>query len=339
MSGLSSKLYRVFFIVIGGFSMLVFSCADRGKKYVDVSSNIKALDLEYPYKVVTTTGFVHELVDAIAGEFAEVVQLIPEGVDPHTYIPTRSDIVDVYYADVVIYSGLHLEGGMYNVFKRMENKRVLYPVGESVEHPLLEQGLGEKANIDDPHIWMDVVLWMKAGAKLAEVFGMLDPKNAAAYQYNAGVYIKKMAMLNDEMNAMFQTIPKRQRILITSHDAFQYFGNRYDFQVYGIQGISTIAEASLKHIGNLIDIIERNEIRSVFIESTISPKYIYALIEGAESRGVIVEEGGSLFADSLGLKGSDEDTYLGMMRYNAMLITDALGGESGRNENSESSGQ
>ncbi len=281
----------------------------------------------YPFKAVTTVGMITDLVRNIAGDKAEVVGLIGEGIDPHLYKPTRNDVVALSRADIVFYNGLMLEGKMADVLVRIARKgKPVYAVTDTI----LEEGqyvITDDSQHYDPHVWMDVGGWMMAAEVVADALADFDPANADYYRDNAAAYIGELERLDAYVTEIIDTIPQGQRVLVTAHDAFNYMGRAYGLEVRGIQGISTESEAGVKDIEALLDFIVRNGIPAVFVESSVSDKNIRALVEGAEARGHSLVIGGELFSDAMGPGGTYEGTYIGMIDHNATAITVALGGE------------
>ena len=280
----------------------------------------------YPYKITCTVGMITDIVRQVVGDKAEVVGIIGEGVDPHVYSATRSDMAKLLRADVIFYCGLMLEGKMTDTLVKVGRKRPVYAVTELIDEKLLlspEEFRGHH----DPHVWMDASLWKKCTERVASTLGEFDPSNAAAYRANYTRYAKQIDLLHEYARRIASTVPMERRVLITAHDAFNYFGRAYGIEVRGIQGISTESEAGIKDINTLVDLIVKRDIRAVFVETSVSPKNVKALIEGAASRGKTVRIGGSLFSDAMGAARSYEGTYIGMIDHNVTTIVRALGGE------------
>ena len=283
--------------------------------------------MSYPYTIVTTVGMVNDVVARVAGNKATVTNIIGEGVDPHLYKPTTSDVKKLLAANVVFYSGLVLEGKMADTLvKAATSVRHVFAVTELLdEQYLLEPP--EFAGHYDPHVWMDVQAWSKAVEAVSTALAGYDPANADTYRANAETYRRQLARLDTYARDTIASIPERSRVLITAHDAFNYFGRAYGIEVQGIQGISTESEAGLKRINELVDTIMDRDIRAVFIETSVPPKNVEALIEGARSRGRAVRIGGELFSDAMGTPGTYEGTYIGMIDHNATTVARALGGD------------
>ncbi len=279
-----------------------------------------------PYKIVATIGMVADIVRQVAGDKAEVAGIIGEGVDPHLYRPTARAVKTLQRADVVFYSGLMLEGKMGDMLVRLARKRPVYAVTELIDPTYLLEPAGMQGHYD-PHVWMDVNAWLKAVEAVAQSLGDYDPPNQAYYLANAKAYTQQLAALHEYAKKSIASIPDTKRVLITAHDAFNYFGRAYRIQVEGIQGLSTESEAGLEDINRLVDLIVDRGVGAVFVESSVPDKNVRALIEGAAARGKEVVIGGKLFSDAMGAGGAYEGTYIGMIDHNVTVITHALGGQ------------
>ncbi len=279
------------------------------------------------YTIVTTCGMVSDIVRMVAGYQARVVGLMGEGVDPHLYKPNRDDVARLLQADVVFYSGLMLEGRMTDTFLKVARKGTpVFAVTELLDEKFLLEPAEFKGHTD-PHVWMDVRAWMEAVSVVAKSLSEVDPPHAGYYSENAVRYSKELAKLDAYAKDVIGRIPKERRVLITAHDAFNYFGRAYGIEVKGIQGISTESEAGVADINKLVDFIVQRKIPAIFVESSVSDKNIRALVEGSQSRSHPVRIGGQLFSDAMGQPGTYEGTYLGMIDHNVTLIARALGAE------------
>lgn len=299
------------------------ACAPAGS---DASNPAKP---EGIYKVVGTVGMISDVVRQVAGDYAEVEGIIGEGVDPHLYKPTRSDVVKLSSADIVFYNGLLLEGKMTDVLVRVAtNGKPVRAVTEAILGQgdyLLEKDDGSEHT--DPHVWMDVRGWSTGVDVIADALSEYDPEHAAAYRANADAYKARLEALDRYAKRAMSTIPENQRVLITAHDAFQYMGRAYGLEVRGIQGISTESEAGVRDLEDLIEFIVSRNIPAVFVESSVADKNVRALVEGARARGHAVTIGGELFSDAMGTPGTYEGTYIGMIDHNVTTIVNALGGQ------------
>jgi manganese/zinc/iron transport system substrate-binding protein len=270
---------------------------------------------------------VADMARGVAGDHARVTALMGEGIDPHLYKPTRSDIEQLLGADIVFYNGLLLEGKMTDALVRAASSgRAVVAVTERIdETTLLEPE--EFAGHYDPHVWMDPRAWSSAVDVVRDVLIEENPANTDAFTANADAYRTHIADLDAYSERVLGTVPVDRRVLVTAHDAFNYFGRRYGFEVVGIQGLSTESEAGVRDIERLVDLLVSRQIPAVFVESTVSERNIRALIDGAGARGHAVTIGGSLFSDAMGAPGTYEGTYIGMIDHNVTTIARALGGD------------
>lgn len=283
--------------------------------------------LPTPYAIVTTCGMVTDIVREVAGTNAVVTGLMGEGVDPHLYKPTRDDVARLLKADVVFYSGLMLEGRMTDTFLKVSRRGTpVFAVTELLDEKFLLEP-PEMQGHTDPHVWMDVRAWMEAVRVVAKSLGDLDRPGAPGYSARAAEYLARLEKLDAYARKSIASIPVERRVLITAHDAFNYFGRAYGLEVRGIQGVSTESEAGVSDINKLVDSLVKQRIPAIFVESSVSDKNIKALIEGCKSRGHAVQIGGELFSDAMGRPGTYLGTYLGMIDHNVTLITRALGGD------------
>lgn len=277
--------------------------------------------------VVATTGMIGDVVRNVAGERAQVTQLMGAGVDPHLYRATRSDIAKMLGADIVFYNGLLLEGKLTDAFVRVATSgKPVFAVTELIEESYLLEP-EEFAGHYDPHVWMDPRAWAKAAEVVRDKLGERDAGNADAYRANAVRYLDEVTRLDGYAEEVLTSVPAERRVLVTAHDAFNYFGKRYDFEVLGVQGMSTESEAGLRRIEELVDLIIARRIPAAFVETTVPDRTVRALIAGADARGHQVAVGGSLFSDAMGAPGTYEGTYVGMIDHNVTTIARALGGQ------------
>lgn len=274
-------------------------------------------------KVTATIGMIADVVENVGGEHVDVDSLMGEGTDPHVYKASQGDIRKLNDAELIFYNGLHLEAAMAEVLDEMEDK-VTVAVGEELDPSLLLEGDVEAGEAYDPHIWFNVSYWMQVTEVIRDTLKDADPDHADAYEANAEAYLAELEELHEYAKEHIATIPEQSRVLVTAHDAFGYFGEAYGIEVRGLQGISTASEAGVKDVTDLRDFLIDNEIKAIFVESSISSKNIEAVIEGAEAEGYTIEIGGELFADAMGEKGTEEGTYIGMVRHNVDTIVGAL---------------
>jgi manganese/zinc/iron transport system substrate-binding protein len=273
--------------------------------------------------VVATTGMIADMVRSIGGDAIRLTQLISAGVDPHLYKPIRDDIVAIVHSKIVFYNGLKLEGRMADVLgSPTKSDRVHVALSDALDPIDLVGEPGTDAI--DPHIWMDVALWSKTIPLIRDTLAMRIPERKVQFEQASDEILQQLISLDEYGVQAMQGIPTRQRVLISSHDAFQYFGRRYGLRVEGVQGISTVSEAGLKRIPELIELISKNTVPAVFKESSVAGKMIDAVIEGAADRGLKLKIGKELYSDALGPAGSGADSYLGMMKHNFDSVAHAL---------------
>ncbi len=274
-------------------------------------------------KVVTTTSMLTDLVKNIGGDLIEVNGLMGAGVDPHLYKASEGDVNKLFQADIIFYNGLHLEGKLVDVFEKMAKTKLTVSLGGSLDKNEL---IGSEYFVSnyDPHVWFNIQFFKQFGDRVAETLAANDPVNAKKYQENTALYQDKLDALEIEVKAIIATLPKEKRILVTAHDAFNYFGKAYGFNVVGLQGLSTATEAGVQDVRRLSQFIIDNKVKAVFIESSVPRRTIEALQEAVLSKNHDVGIGGSLYSDALGNAGTIEGTYVGMFRANVKTIVEAL---------------
>ncbi|MGQ9369156.1 metal ABC transporter solute-binding protein, Zn/Mn family [Azospirillum sp. ST 5-10] len=280
-----------------------------------------------PLRVVATTGMIADVVRAVAGDRAAVTQLMGAGVDPHLYKATRSDMAAMLNADMVFYNGLLLEGKMTDAFVRVATTgKPVYAVTERIGEDELIAPPGLEGH-HDPHVWMDPTAWMKAVDVVRDAFAERVPEAADTFRADAEAYRGRLVRLDAYARRVLGSVPAERRMLVTAHDAFNYFGRAYGFEVLGIQGLSTESEAGLQTIERIVGTLVERRIPAVFVETTIPERTVRALVAGAAARGHAVAVGGSLFSDAMGAPGTYEGTYVGMIDHNVTTIARALGGQ------------
>lgn len=275
-------------------------------------------------EIVCTTGMVADLVRNVGGEHVRVGQLMGEGVDPHLYKASPGDVRVLSRADMIFYSGLHLEGTMADVLKSLARRKPTFAVTAKLEETSPDRLLEVGEDYYDPHIWFDVSLWSEAAEYVGEVLAEADPDHAEDYRRNLEQYRDELSALHEYAREQIASIPEPQRVLVTAHDAFHYFGRAYGIEVEAIQGVSTESEAGVRKINELVDFLAERKIRAVFVETSVSDRNIRSLLEGASRRGHTVTIGGSLYSDAMGVEGTPEGTYVGMVRHNVDTIVSAL---------------
>ncbi len=277
-------------------------------------------------RIVATTGMVADAVRNVAGERAEVTALMGSGVDPHLYKASEGDLLRLGTADIVFYSGLHLEAKLADVLERMGDRVRARAVTDYMDHSRLSKPAAFEGQYD-PHVWFDVALWAQTIDVIRDTLIEMDPGSAALYRANADAYHQQLRELDDYVRQQAARIPAAQRVLITAHDAFNYFGRAYGFEVRGLQGVSTATEAGTGDVQGLARFIAERQIRALFIESSVPVRNVEAVQAAVRARGFEVRIGGELFSDAMGSAGTVEGTYVGMVRHNIDTIVNALLGE------------
>lgn len=275
-------------------------------------------------RVVTTTTMLTDLLREIGGDKISLEGLMGTGVDPHLYKASENDLTKLFEADVIFYNGLHLEGKLEDIFEKMKHQE---KTTIAVTDVLVKESLivsESFASNYDPHVWFNIDKWMTISSYVTLKLCELDPKNADFYRQNAGRYLDKLAELNAFVNTKIEELPKENRILVTAHDAFNYFGQAYDFQVVGLQGLSTVTEAGVQDMRQLTQFIIDNKVKAIFVESSVPRRTIEALQAAVKNNKHEVAIGGTLFSDALGNNGTEEGTYIGMFKYNVITIIEAL---------------
>lgn len=295
--------------------LILTGCAADNSAVVEDSGKIK---------VTTTIGMITDIVENIGGEHVEVSGLMKAGVDPHLYKASQGDIRKLDEADIIFYNGLHLEGKMVDIFEKMNKEKPTFAVTDNIDKSLLRSGAMAGGTEYDPHVWFNVQHWMKAAEKVRDELSAFDPEHAADYQMNAEAYLKQLQELDVYVKEQISTLPEQSRVLVTAHDAFGYFGEAYGMKVMGLQGLSTASEYGSKDVMKLRDFLVENQIKAVFVESSVPKKAIEAVVQGAKEKGHVLQIGGELFSDAMGEKGTEEGTYIGMVRHNVDTIVKAL---------------
>lgn len=303
------------------FFPLVFSaCTTAGEKsHLPLS--------ERTINTVTTTGMIADIIRNVGGGRVQVTALMGPGVDPHLYKASEGDVLRLQEADVIFYNGLHLEAQMADVLERLNEFGIkTVAVTDQIDRSLLQSPPEFQGNYD-PHVWFDVSLWMKAVEQVRDTLVELDPASRSTYESNAEEFLAELESLHQYVLDQAGTVPAEQRILITAHDAFNYFGRAYGFDVRGLQGISTEAQAGTADVQALANFIVEKQIPALFVESSVPRRNVEAVQAAVQAKGFEVNIGGSLFSDAMGSTDTPEGTYIGMVRYNIDTIVNALAGE------------
>ena len=273
--------------------------------------------------IVSTTTLLDDLSRRIGGDLYEYQSLMGPGVDPHIYKPTQGDLEKLQNADLVIYNGLHLEGKMGEVFKKMQRTISVVAVGDSLPKNMLINNT-EFEDGFDPHFWFDRDLWYMCAIRIAENMKYKWPDNAFKIDSNLNVFAEELFRMDVEIKTMIAELPVEKRVIITSHDALNYFARKYDFQVRSLQGSSTATELGLKDITAMVDFLVDNNIKAIFPENITGDQSLQAVIAGAAQRGHEVKMGEELFSDALGGPGSEAPDYFAMVLENTRRIVTAL---------------
>ncbi|WP_235040282.1 metal ABC transporter solute-binding protein, Zn/Mn family [Vreelandella profundi] len=280
---------------------------------------------ESPLNVATTIGMIADVAQEIGGQCVEVEAMMGPGVDPHLYQANASDVAMLRQAEQILYAGYSLEGQLGAVLENFSHNKPTLAVGPSGIDPA-ELMTSQDVYGIDPHLWMDVSLWAQTIPAISDAFTAARPECQASIETNAAKYEEQLNALHAWVAESIESIPERRRILVTAHDAFGYYGRAYGIEVEGIQGISTQTETGIADIRSMTDVVVEREVPAIFVESTINPRTIQAVIEAARQRGHEVAIGGELYSDAMGDANSADGTYIGMIYANTRHIVEALGG-------------
>ena len=315
-------MQRFYYIL---FTIIIFaSIGCDTKKQHDIFTSGKV-------RAVTTTGMITDIVRNVGGEKIQVIGMMGPGVDPHLYKPTAKDLQRLNSVHIIFYNGLHLEAKMGDVLAKMSGSTKTVAVSDGIDKAQLSSP-PEFEGQYDPHIWFDVALWMKAVEKVRDSLCELDPNSKTVYDNNAEQYLTQLTELHQYVKTQVERVPETQRVLVTAHDAFNYFGKAYGFEVRGLQGISTVSEAAISEVRDLAAFIAERRIPAIFVESSVASRSLEAVKAAVQSKGFDVQIGGELFSDAMGNKGTPEGTYIGMVRHNIDTIVKALTGETASKE-------
>ncbi len=305
-------------VVSGVFAAVLLGCGGAPADRVDG-----------PLQAVATTTIVGDVVGAIGGDDVHLEVLMGPGVDPHLYKPSAGDVRRMASAEAVFLNGLHLEGKMGEVLSEMDQRGVVtVSIAECIPESELLESTGYPG-LHDPHVWFDVGLWAQVADCTRDALVNVDPDNAEAYSARAASYKAELIALDDWVQQQVELVQPDRRVLVTAHDAFEYFGRAYGFEVRGLLGVSTASEAGTSDVQNLADFIADRRIPAVFVESSVPPRYVEALTEAVASRGFDVVIGGSLYSDALGDPDGPAGRYVGTVRSNVETIVGALAGDGG----------
>lgn len=306
------------FLFLFVVALVLVACTPAGGRQA-VDANV----MDERLNIVTTIGMITDMVENIGGDHVEVHGLMGAGIDPHLYVASEGDVELLQNADIIFYNGLFLEAQMDEILKQIAERKTAVAVAEGIDESQLLPWATYEDEFD-PHVWFDVQLWMQAAEAVRDTLVEVDATNAADYQANAERYLSELAELDTYVKEQAALVPAEQRVLITAHDAFHYFGRAYGFDVRGLQGISTAAEAGTADVRALADFIVERQIPAIFVESSVPVRNIEALQAAVRNRGYEVAIGGELFSDAMGSPGTPEGTYVGMVRHNVDTIVGAL---------------
>ncbi|WP_298507352.1 zinc ABC transporter substrate-binding protein [uncultured Kordia sp.] len=275
-------------------------------------------------QIVTTTTMITDMVEHIGGDAVVVNGLMGSGVDPHLYKASESVVSKLFNADVIIYNGLHLEGKLEDVFEKLrKQQKKTIAISDAIDKKGLISSEYFASNYD-PHIWFHIDYWKQATQFVIDELKKLDPDNAATFEKNGQAYIANLTNLATEISQKIETLPVEKRILVTAHDAFNYFGKLHNFEVVGLQGLSTATEAGVQDVQRLASFIIEKKVKAIFVESSVPRRTVEALQASVQASGHEVAIGGTLYSDALGDAGTEEGTYIGMYIYNVKTIVEAL---------------
>lgn len=311
-------------------NLIVSGAATLGALAVSIgfANRNRVTDEDDRIAVAATVGMITDVIRNIGGDQVAVTGLMGPGIDPHTYKPRASDITTLGDADIIFYGGLSLEGRMIETFEKIHKGGAIPAVAASEVVPEeMRIAHADGAYAWDPHVWFDVSLWTIVAEGITETLATEFPRHADTFRANMDSYRAELDELDAWTMEQVDRLTPEQRVLITAHDAFEYFGRRYGFEVMGVQGVSTASEAGAGDIQDLADIIVEREIKAIFVESSVPPATIEAVQAAVRAQGWNVEIGGSLYADAFGEDGTPDGTYIGMVRANVETIVGALLGE------------
>ncbi len=274
-------------------------------------------------RVVTTIGMIADVVEHVGGQRVAVEALMGPGIDPHLYRASEGDVRRLFGADVIFFSGLHLEAKMGEVMEHMGGRMRTAAVTDAIDRSRL-LAPPEFAGAYDPHVWFDVSLWMETVKLVQRILSETEPGSAAYFARNASAYLEELEALDEYVATQAARVPADRRVLVTAHDAFNYFGEAYGFEVIGLQGISTATEAGTADVQRLAELLARRRIPAIFVETSVPRRTVEAVQAAVQARGFDIEIGGHLYSDAMGDPGSPEGTYIGMVKHNVNTIVEAL---------------
>ena len=306
------------------FVMILFvACDQQSDKANEKTSSATGISSQKPIRVVTTIGMITDIVQNVGGDRVNATGLMGPGIDPHLYKASEGDVARLAGADLIFYNGLHLEGKMAGVLERMQDQVKTVTVTQDIDRAAL-LAPPEFEGAYDPHVWFDVTLWIKAVERVRDTLIEVDKDSAELYRTNTKNYLAKLEELHNYVMRQAERVSPDQRVLVTAHDAFNYFGRAYGFEVRGLQGISTATEAGTADVQALVQFIVERRIPAMFVETSVPRRSIEAVQAAVKAKGFSVEIGGQLFSDAMGPSGTPEGTYIGMVRHNIDTIVASL---------------
>jgi len=287
------------------------------------SCRIEPKEKHGPLHIVTTTGIIADGIERIVGDSAEVSCIMGPGTDPHIYKPAPGDIDLLEKADVIICNGLHLEGKMAEMLDKYSKEKPVLKVSDGIDKSLLLKS-SDVADSYDPHIWFDPELWLAGLNYITKELGNLDSTSASYFTGNFEIYRSEVLEADAWIKNEIHQLDSLQKVLITSHDAFSYFGKRYGIEVKGIQGVSTLSEVGLKEISGMVDFIIQRNIPAIFVETSTSQKTAQSILDGCAVKNYSVILAGPLYSDALGEPDTEAGSYIGMLKENVKIIIAGL---------------
>jgi manganese/zinc/iron transport system substrate-binding protein len=323
---MENELRKMKLLGLGVLLMLAFAGCGQSTKFGTPNAQSTSFSGEYPIDVVCTTGPVADMLRNLGGEHLAVTGLMGPGVDPHLYTAVPADIEMLAAADMIFYNGLHLEGRMGEQFEQLAKRKPTYAVAQALvdaKNPALRKP-PEFEGYYDPHVWHDPQLWSDCVKYAADKLGEYDPQNREEYQRNCDEYLKKLADVDAYSREQLQSLPQEQRVLVSAHDAFNYFCHAYGLESMPLKGVSTEDEVTIGRMDEVVAELVDRKIKAVFVESAAAPQIVRALIEPCREAGHEVRVGGELYADALGPPETGADNYVGMIKANVDTIVSAL---------------
>ncbi len=314
---------RIIYGLLVFIIILFVACDHRSDKANEKTASSTDISSQKPIRVVTTIGMITDIVQNVGGDRVNVTGLMGPGIDPHLYKASEGDVARLTGADVIFYNGLHLEGKMAGVLERMQDQIKTVVVTQDIDRGIL-LAPPEFEGAYDPHVWFDVTLWMQVVERVRDTLIEVDKDSEKLYRANTKDYLARLGELHVYVMQQADRVSPDQRVLVTAHDAFNYFGRAYGFEVRGLQGISTAAEAGTADVQALVQFIVERRIPAMFVETSVPRRSIEAVQAAVKAKGFSVKIGGQLFSDAMGPAGTPEGTYIGMVRHNIDTIVASL---------------